>query len=113
MSTLHTALTPASIQAGLAAGTLQPITIIETTTVPGGAGLMEAATLPVMGMSRSGEVVTTQVVVTGTGSGSQQQTYVTCPAQLVDFSTGDPVLQGTESLLKASAEILQTASSNS
>ncbi|XP_025116073.1 zinc finger protein 341-like isoform X3 [Pomacea canaliculata] len=112
MPTLHTALTPASIQAGLAAGTLQPITIIETTTVPGGAGLMEAATLPVMGMSRSGEVVTTQVVVTGTGSGSQQ-TYVTCPAQLVDFSTGDPVLQGTESLLKASAEILQTASSNS
>ena len=53
-----------------------------------------------------------QVVVAASGAPGQQQqqqTFVTCPAQLVDFTAGDPVLQGTESLLKASAEILQTA----
>lgn len=111
---LHTTLTPATLQAGLAAGTLQPITIIEATPVQvsthGGRSLAEATGLPMMGVSRSGEVVTAQVVVASASPGShQQQTYVTCPAQLVDFSAGDPVLQGTESLLKASAEILQTA----
>ena len=56
--------------------------------------------------------VPSQVVVAASGAPGpqqQQQTFVTCPTQLVDFTAGDPVLQGTESLLKASAEILQTA----
>ncbi|KAK7115247.1 zinc finger protein 341-like isoform X2 [Littorina saxatilis] len=109
--TLHTALTPVSLQAGLAAGTLQPITIIEATPVQmtGATAMMEAG-LPVVAVSQGAEVMATQVVMAASGSGGQQrQTYVTCPTQLVDFTSGDPVLQGTESLLKASAEILQTA----
>ncbi|KAK7474036.1 hypothetical protein BaRGS_00034746 [Batillaria attramentaria] len=112
--TLHTTLTPATLQAGLAAGTLQPITIIEATPmqVGGTRGMTDASGLPMVGVSRGGEVVATQVVVASASPGSQQQqTFVTCPAQLVDFGAGDPVLQGTESLLKASAEILQTAQS--
>ena len=60
--TLHTSLTPATLQAGLAAGTLQPITIIEATPVQmaGAGGMMEAG-LPVMAVSRGGEVMATQV----------------------------------------------------
>ena len=62
--TLHTSLTPATLQAGLAAGTLQPITIIEATPVQmaGTGGMMEAG-LPVMAVSRGGEVMATQVTV--------------------------------------------------
>ncbi|XP_076470285.1 uncharacterized protein LOC143300466 isoform X2 [Babylonia areolata] len=118
--TLHTSLTPATLQAGLAAGTLQPITIIEATSVQMagvgvgagavGAGMMETGGLPVMAVSQGGEVMATQVVVASDSPSQQQtQTFVTCPTQLVDLTAGDPVLQGTESLLKASAEILQTA----
>lgn len=71
--------------------------------------MVDATGLPLVGMTRGGKMMATQVVVASSSPGSQQQTYMTCPAQLVDFSSGDPVLQGTENLLKASAEILQTA----
>ena len=54
------------LQASLAAGTLQPITIIEATPVPmagaGSGGMMEAG-LPVVAVSRGAEVMATQVLL--------------------------------------------------
>ncbi|XP_046585126.1 zinc finger protein 341-like isoform X2 [Haliotis rubra] len=74
-----------------ASGNLQPITIIEaqpvhmTVTTADPNQLQDAAGLPMMTVSRGeGEaVVATQVVVTDANSG--EHTFVTCPAQLVDY----------------------------
>ena len=63
-----------------------------------------------LAISNSGTVPMGQVVATSTGV-SSEESFVSCAGQLEDFhaGVGDPVLQGTESLLQASAEILQSA----
>ncbi|KAL3859643.1 hypothetical protein ACJMK2_009857, partial [Sinanodonta woodiana] len=98
----------------------QPITIIETPTVhitvPASvsdhhdqiAALTTSASMdgiPVDIVTVS-EDHTQEITAVGTGA-----TYVTCEETMEDYvaETGDPVLQGTESLLNASAEILRSA----
>ncbi|XP_050396148.1 zinc finger protein 341 [Patella vulgata] len=99
---------------------------IQTTFIPAVSGtqvLTENGAIPVtiieaqpvqmsdqgFAVSRDDSMVTAQVLVASSRDG--QQTLVTCPAQLVDYSTNDndPVLQGTENMLKASAEILSSS----
>ncbi|XP_041355906.1 zinc finger protein 341-like isoform X2 [Gigantopelta aegis] len=110
-------ISAAQMLAGAADGTMQPIAIIEAQplqiTVTGADPNMQDASsssMPIVSMTGADSVVTTQVVVASNSNG--EHTFVTCPAHLVDYgnSESDPVLEGTENLLKASEEILHASS---
>ena len=102
---------------GAGDGTMQPIAIIEAQplqmSVTGADPNMQDAStsVPTVSLTGAESVANAQVVVASSSDG--EHTFVTCPAHLVDYGgpgESDPVLEGTENLLKASEEILHSSS---